>query len=277
VLRYSVDQVGLPGTTFAEDVRLLERLRVPAIGVLRQKLAMIGTVEARLMIDDAGLDVSVLVGAGGFRLEEPAQWPARIDDLRHALDDAAALGARMLLLTPGPPGSLSYEEAEARFIDLLGDILEEARNHDMVIAFEPNHVLRVDLGYVHTLHDALDLADTVNSPHFKVLAEVNNCWVERHLYANIAERVSQISLVQISDFAAGTLSTPHRVPLGEGIIPLARILEAFVSAGYAGYFDIEVLGPVVDELGGEECTRRSLRYLEHLEFQSAASAVTTDD
>lgn len=260
-LKVSVDQIGLPGTTFQQDLDLLRRLGVGAVGVLRQKLAPVGAEAGARVLADAGLTVSVLLGAGGFPLEHPGAWAAPFDDARRALDEAAAIGAPRLLLTSGPAGSLSYEEAEARFRDILATLLPEAADRGVGILFEPNNALRVDLGYVHTLHDALDLADSIDSPVLTVLAEVNNCWIERHLYDNIARRVARIGLVQISDFAPGTMCTPHRVPLGEGMIPLGRIIGALADAGYDGYYDIEVLGPAVDEMGGEESTRRSLAFL----------------
>src|SRR5207302_9907061 len=78
VLRYSVNQITLPGTTFEEDVRLLTGLGAPAVGVLRQKLARAGTAAAAKLLADAGLGVSVLLGMGGFRLEDPDSWPATI-------------------------------------------------------------------------------------------------------------------------------------------------------------------------------------------------------
>jgi len=74
MLKYSVNQITLPGTTFEEDIRLLVALGVPAVGVLRQKLAAPGPAVGAKLIADAGLGVSVLLGVGGFRLEEPATW-----------------------------------------------------------------------------------------------------------------------------------------------------------------------------------------------------------
>lgn len=264
MLRYSVDQIGLPGTSFAEDVRFLADLGVPAVGVLRTKLQRVGADEAARMIADAGLGVSVLLGAGGFVLEDPSSWAAEVEDVRRAVDEAATLDASVLLINSGPAGSLRYDEAEERFLELVAQLLRVAERADVVLALEPNHALRVDLGYVHSLHDGLDLADTVDSPYFTVVAEVNNCWIERHLYADIAQRCGRVGLVQINDFAAGTLTTPERVPLGDGIIPLERFIGAFEQAGYDGYYDIEVLGPAVTRLGGDESTRRSVAYLERL-------------
>jgi sugar phosphate isomerase/epimerase len=266
VLRYSVNQIGLPGTSFEEDVRLLERLAVPALGVVRPKLVAAGPKEAARLLDASGLAVSVLLGAGGFPLEDPTRWVGPMDDLRRALDEAATIGAPWVLVSSGPAGVLSYEEAETRFHQVLDIALPEAADRGVGLVFEPNQALRVDLGYVHTLHDGLDLADSIDSAWFTVVAEVNNCWIERRLYENISRRTVRIGLVQINDFAAGTLCTPHRVPLGEGIIPLPRILTAFVEAGYSGYFDIEVVGPVVAQLGGAETTRRCVDYLRRLDL-----------
>ena len=267
MLKYAVNQIGLSGSTLADDIETITELGAPAIGVLRAKLGDCTAAQAARMIADAGLGVSVLLGAGGFRLDDVSTWPATLDDVRRALDDAATIGAGHLLLNSGPAGALSYEEAELRFLDILARALPEAAQRNIPFVFEPNHALRVDLGYVHSLHDGLDLADLVDSPWFTVVAEVNNCWIERHLYANIASRHGRIGLVQINDFAAGTLCTPHRVPLGEGMIPLPRILGAFVDAGYPGYFEIEVLGPAVDAMGGREATRRSIDYLTQLDLR----------
>src|SRR3954454_19617619 len=260
MLKYSVNQITLPGSTFEEDIHLLSRLGAPAVGVLRHKLAGPGAAVGAKLIADAGLGVSVLLGVGGFKLEQPSTWTSPMDDLRSALDDAATIGAGHLLLSSGPAGALSYEEAEVRFREILAGAIPEAADRGVPFAFEPNHALRVDLGYVHTLHDGLDLADEVDSPWFSVIAEVNNCWIERRLYDNLATRSRRIGLVQINDFAAGTLSTPDRVPLGEGIIPLERMLGTLVHAGYPGYFEIEVVGPTVERLGGEETPRRCIDY-----------------
>ena len=56
------------------------------------------------------------------------------------------------------------------------------------------------------------------------------------------------------------------MPLGDGIIPLKRIIGAFIEAGYDGYFDIELIGPDIEEMGYEEAIARSLRFLEGLDL-----------
>ncbi|MCH8284046.1 MAG: hypothetical protein IIC20_05660, partial [Chloroflexi bacterium] len=159
------------------------------------------------------------------------------------------------LFGPEPPGSLE---------ELLERLLPEAQALGVRLSVEHNSALRVDLGYLGTLHNALDLADKVDSPYLTVCLEMNNAWFERGLYDNIRDRIGRIGVVQIDDFKAGTTTTPSRVPLGDGIIPIERIVNAVLETGYDGYFDVEVLGPHVEEMGYEEAIRRCQAYLERL-------------
>jgi sugar phosphate isomerase/epimerase len=60
----------------------------------------------------------------------------------------------------------------------------------------------------------------------------------------------------VSDFAIGTLSTPNRLVPGDGDIPLERVLGQILAAGYRGCFDLELIGPRIDDEGYESaCTR----------------------
>ena len=188
---------------------------------------------------------------------------------------AVACGLGLLLVGVGLGNFISHylkkvsqqrleEEAEARVRARLGRLLPEAERMGKRLALEPNNGLRVDLGYIHTLHDALDLADVVDSPYFTVCFETNNAWIERRLYENIRRRTGRIGLVQINDFRAGTTCTPSRAPLGDGIIPLERILDSFEGAGYDGYYDIGLVGPEIEEMGYEQAVARSLEFLRRL-------------
>ena len=81
--------------------------------------------------------------------------------------------------------------------------------------------------------------------------EINACWAERGLAATDRGRRRPLALVQVSDFAVGTLSTPNRLVPGDGDIPLARILGQVLGAGYRGCFDLELIGPAIDAEGYE--------------------------
>jgi sugar phosphate isomerase/epimerase len=91
--------------------------------------------------------------------------------------------------------------------------------------------------------------------------EVNACWAERGLAETIQAGVDLIRLVQVSDFAVGTLSTPDRLVPGGGDIPLARILGQLLAAGYRGCFDLELIGPRITEEGYASAARRGIKRL----------------
>lgn len=261
MLKYSMNQASSLNWSFERDLRAYAELGVPAIGVQLAKLEKYGVGAGVRLLEESGLPVATVVSIGFFTLDDASCWSAEIERVKQQLALSAEIGSEGAVLLSGSAGALSYEEAEANFVDILEELLPAAEALRLPFFFEHNSGLRVDLGYVHSLHDALDLADRVDSPWFKVCAELNNAWIERHLYPNIRERTHRIGLVQVNDFAAGTLATPARVPPGDGIIPLARILTAFVEAGYPGYYDIELIGPDIEAMGYERALQRSLAWV----------------
>jgi sugar phosphate isomerase/epimerase len=88
--------------------------------------------------------------------------------------------------------------------------------------------------------------------------EINACWAERDLAATVRAGVDTLRLVQVSDFAVGTLSTPNRLVPGDGDIPLARIVGDVLAAGYAGCFDLELIGPAIDAEGYDTAIPRAV-------------------
>jgi sugar phosphate isomerase/epimerase len=158
-----------------------------------------------------------------------------------------------MILTTGPAGALPWEEAADALETALAPVIAEAAARGIPFGLEHTNSLRVDVGFVHSLTDVVDLARRLG---IGVCVETNACWAERGLAATIAAGVDTFRIVQVSDFAVGTLSTPNRLVPGDGDIPLERILGQVLAAGYDGCFDLELIGPRIDEEGYESaCTR----------------------
>ena len=77
----------------------------------------------------------------------------------------------------------------------------------------------------------------------------------RRKSATLRDAMDVIKLVQVSDFIVGTRDTPNRVVPGDGDIPLRRILGDVLRAGYDGAFDLELIGPRIEEEGYESAIR----------------------
>jgi sugar phosphate isomerase/epimerase len=54
---------------------------------------------------------------------------------------------------------------------------------------------------------------------------------------------------------------PCRLVPGDGAIPLERLLEQLLEAGYRGPFDLELLGPEIEREGPGRALRRGADWL----------------
>jgi sugar phosphate isomerase/epimerase len=249
VVPFSVSQITTLGWPFERDLDAAAAAGAPGIGIAIRKLEAVGLETAVRRIREAGLAVSCLTSSGPLPLTDARGRDDAMEHVFRHLDAAAALGASCLMLLPGPAGTLSWEEAAARAAPLLERVVTRAEAVGVRVALEPVSQLRVDLGFVHSFHDALDLVDTMRSPWLGVVLELNVAWSERHLYANIAARTDRIALVQVSDFKIGTMQASDRVVIGDGDIPLRRLCSALAAAGYAGWYDLELIGPAIEAEG----------------------------
>jgi sugar phosphate isomerase/epimerase len=259
--RVSVSAISTYDWSLAEDLAFYAAHGIEDVGVSLVKLEQHGWRDGAERVRDAGLRVSNLIGLGPFHLARPEQWPDQQERLLHALEAATIVGADCLVVTTGPAGPLTWEDAADALETAIAPVLAEAPRRGIPFALEHTNSLRVDVGFVHTLRDAIDLARRLD---IGVCMEINACWAERGLATAIIEGIDRIRLVQVSDFAVGTLSTPNRLVPGDGDIPLARILGQVRAAGYAGCFDLELIGPRIAAEGYESAVPRAVEALRAL-------------
>ncbi len=259
--RVSLSAISTFQWSLDEDLAFYEAAGVTAIGASLAKLEAAGLEHGARRLRDAGLRVTNLIGIGPFQLEDPSRWEPQRDRVRGALDAAEAVGAECLILTTGPAGQLSWEDAADALERALAPLVDDARARNIPFGLEHTNSLRVDVGFVHSLHDVVDLARRLGTG---VCVEVNACWAERALGETIGAGVDTFRVVQVSDFAIGTLSTPNRLVPGDGDIPLERIISEVLAAGYGGCFDLELIGPRIDEEGYASACRRAIDRLGEL-------------
>lgn len=244
-----MSQITTLGWPFERDVEAFAAAGAPAVGVAIRKLEACGVARAARLLREANLPVSCLTSSGPFPLGDTAGEHAALERARRHLDAAAELGADCLMLLPGSAAGSSWEEAADRARPLIEALIPLAEKNRVRLALEPTSQLRMDLAFLHSFDETLDFADGIGSPWVTVVLEINNAWIERRLYHNIRNRTRRIGVVQVSDFKVGTLAASERVVIGDGDIPLRRICTALAEAGYAGWYDIELLGPAIEAEG----------------------------
>ena len=256
--RISLSAISTFQWSLDEDLAFYERAGISAIGASLAKLEAAGIEDGARRLRDAGVRVSNLIGIGPFHLDDPSQWDGQRDRVRRAVDAAEAVEAECMILTTGPAGQLSWEAAADALEQALTPVIADAHARRIPFGLEHTNSLRVDVGFVHSLADVVDLARRLG---IGVCVETNACWAERGLGATIAAGVDTFRIVQVSDFRIGTLSTPNRLVPGDGDIPLERILGQVLAAGYPGCFDLELIGPRIDEEGYDTACRRAVATL----------------
>ena len=239
--RVCVSGISTWNQSLADDLLLYDDLGIHTIGAALRKIEGPTDVE---LLHSSGIEVANVIGVGHA-------------GLGRALDVANELGAPAIVFTTGPAGDREWDDAADEFMRALRPHLPAAR----MLCLEHTNSLRVDVSFVHTLRDAVDLARRLD---IHVCMEINACWAERDLQHTITEGIDRIGVVQVSDFAVGTLSTPNRLVPGDGDIPLERIIGWVLDAGYEGVFDLELVGPMIEKEGYRSAVARSCAYLSEL-------------
>lgn len=215
-----------------------------------------------------GLGIDV-VGLISPKLE-PSDWDVRLvtdadlqvlsigvdmAGLERALEYAGSVGADSVWTCTGPLGSRSWEQAVDDFCESIAPAVTRAAELGVELAVEPTNPLRCDVSFTFTMRDTFDLARAAG---VGVVLDLAMCWYERGLEELVRKNVDVLTLVQINDYKLGTFSTPDRSVLGDGDIPLERLIAMFLDAGYSRPFDLEILGPKIDAEGYPSAIRRSL-------------------
>jgi sugar phosphate isomerase/epimerase len=243
--RLAVSAICSWSLTFDEDLELWSSLGIDHVGLFLDKLEVAGLDRAAGRIREAGLKVSTLA-CRGFDLAEPDTWAARWRSLDAALDAAATIDAHCLFVTAGAPGPLGWDDSVRALGEALAPVQSRAAALGVRVAVEHTNPMRRDIGFIHTLRDMVEVARRLD---VGVVVEVTNCWAERGLEETIADGADTFEVVQVSDYVVGTVTATERAVPGDGDIPLARLITAICDAGFDGPFELEMLGPRVEDEG----------------------------
>ncbi len=239
--RISVNGLSSLFQSLADDIAMWRELGVDHVGLISPKLSAVGWDAARDLVTEAGFRVSNL------SVEE------RVVD--ESLRFAASVGAGAVYITSGGAGSLSWDEAAAAFRARIASHAALADELGVRLAVEPTNPLRADLSFVFCMRDGFDLARAAG---ISAVLDLYSCWYERDLETLVRTNLDVLALVQICDFALGTYNTPNRSVIGDGNIPLERLFAMLLDAGYKGAFDLEILGPRIQEEGYASAITRSV-------------------
>lgn len=117
------------------EVHKLRQKRVSMVSIRRQSALRIGPEKFHAVLEDSGLKVCTVGFAGGFTGTLGRSYRQAVDDTRRALEYAARLKARAVVVLPGSRGLHTYNHSERTVRDGFNDCLDDALRFriDMVI------------------------------------------------------------------------------------------------------------------------------------------------
>jgi sugar phosphate isomerase/epimerase len=239
--RLSVNAICSMNQALEDDLVLWADLGIDNVGLISPKLELAGWDVARQIILDAGLSISSM---SCYR-----------DGIVPSLEFAGAIGTSVLYIITGSAGSTPWEEAAAKFCEELAPHVARGKELGVRLALEPTNPLRTDVSFVHCVRDAMDLAVMAD---MGVVVDFYSSWYERGLDELVRKHIELVGLVQICDYKLGTFDMPNRSAIGEGNIPVERMMGLMLDAGYEGPFDLEILGPRIEAAGYRDSIATSI-------------------
>jgi sugar phosphate isomerase/epimerase len=217
---------------------------IRGISPWRDKLAELGAKEAAKLIRDHGLAVTGLCRGGMFPGADRQGRQAAIEDNLRAIEDAATLEARCLVLVVGglPAGSKDLAGAREQVRDGIGAVLGHARACGVPLAIEPLHPMyAADRACVNTMAQANDLCDALGDG-LGLALDIYHVWWDPRLKAEI-ERAGAKRLLafHICDWLVPTTDLLlDRGMMGDGVIDIPLIRSWVEAAGYRGFHEVEI-------------------------------------
>ncbi len=221
---------------------------IKGISVWQNAIEGIGPHKAGEIIRKAGLEIVSYVRGGFFPDTTSAGRAKAIDHNKKLIEEAAALGAPMIVLVCGASPDQSLEISREQIKEGIEAILPLAEKMNVKLAIEPLHPMyAADRSAINTMGQANDLAEAINSPFVGVAADVYHIWWDPDLEQEIARCGANGNLFayHVCDWKVNTLDLLNdRGLMGEGCIDLKKIRGWVEATGFDGFCEVEIFSNI---------------------------------
>lgn len=217
---------------------------VKGITIWREALANRNIKQAGHLLRDQGLNIVSLCRGGFFPNNEKEKRKAAIEDNLKAIEEAAGLGAPLIVLVCGADPSQSLEDSRKQIQEGIEIILPEAAAAGIKLAIEPLHPMYADTrSAINTLTQANDMAAEINSPYVGVAVDVYHLWWDPFLEREIKRcgENNHLFAFHICDWNMPTTDLLlDRGLMGDGCIPVNKIRSWVEATGFDGFYEVEI-------------------------------------
>jgi len=196
------------------------------------------------LLRNDGLEIVSLCRGGFFPSTDKSKRSEAIAENKKAIDEAAELGAPMVVLVCGAEPKQSLEDSRKQIQDGIQALLPYAAGAGVKLAIEPLHPMYADTrSAVNTLGQANDMAEALNSPWVGVAVDVYHLWWDPTLQQEIKRCGQRGNLMafHVCDWNVPTTDFLNdRGLMGEGCIPIPTIRAWVEETGFKGFYEVEI-------------------------------------
>ncbi|GAE35233.1 sugar phosphate isomerase/epimerase family protein [Halalkalibacter akibai] len=265
--RLSLNQITTEKWSLKEAVDGCLRADVPWMALWRHKISEIGLRESKNIIKGSGIKISSVCRGGMFPATTAKLRQVAIDDNKRAVDEAAELGAEVLVLVCGPSAGKDISEGRKMVEEGIEELVPYAEERGIKLGIEPLHPMyAAERSVIVSLSEAVTLSEKFQAKQVGVVVDVFHVWWDHDLYNQINRAKGRILGFHISDWIVPTPDMlMGRGMMGDGVIELRRIRQAVEKAGYGGPIEVEIFNQKIwDTPGDEVLALMKERYLEHV-------------
>jgi len=219
-----------------------QRAGVAGITVWRQALEGIGAEGAARLLAASDLEVVSLCRGGFFPATTEKGRQDAIDDNLRAIDEAAAIGAPLVVLVCGAVPGMPLAQGRKQIFQGIEAILPHAEKAGVRLAIEPLHPMYSDSrSAINTMEQANDMVDAFDHPNLGITVDVYHVWWDEHLRDRLLWAGERIFSFHVCDWLTPTSDILNdRGLMGEGCLDLRGIREMVETGGFRGFVEVEV-------------------------------------
>ncbi len=244
MIRLSFTTLGCPNWTLQQIVEAAARLGydgvdfrglLDEIDVSKRPEFTTGLAETRRLFADAGVAISGLLLSARYAVVDPQEKQRQFDETRRNMELAARLGAPLLRLYGGRvPDGYTVETIMPILVENLQEIGAEAESFGVTLALETHDDWTDSAVFARLIRE-------VNHPRIRVLWDLHHPFRMNHeppevTYANLGPYTINL---HVKDSRPTSDGGHTYTLLGEGDVPLKRMLDLLVAGGYEGYACLE--------------------------------------
>jgi sugar phosphate isomerase/epimerase len=258
ISRLSINQYTIRNWSIPQLLEGCATEQIPFVALWRDKIAETGLDETMRLLGDTGIRVSSLCRGGFFPAATMAEASKTLAENNRALDEAASIGAEVLVLVCGGIVNNDLDRSREMVVRGIDHLLPYAEQIGLKLGIEPLHpMFAADRSVIVSLSQANAIVDLFKSRNLGVVIDVYHVWWDPEVYSEIARAAGHILGFHVNDWIVPIPNILNgRGMMGDGVIAIQRLRKAVTEAGYGGPIEVEIFNEALWRLPGSEVLRR---------------------